>query len=270
MLKAKRQVSNDARFPVRALRNPEELGLRLVKKPEASLDSFSTGSSGEDPERVITLQVVDDHEMVRIGLRVLFALTPDLRIVAESATKSIAVETALRQKPDLILMDIRLPDGSGIDATREILRANPRQRVLFLTSYADRETVLAALLAGGQGYLLKDTDSETLARSIRTVAAGQPVLDTRVTQYTLTSLRSTYNRGNGLPEDRLSAQERRILPLLAEGKTNKEIAAALGLSDKTVKNYLANVFEKLNISRRTQAAAFFARQAGQSAFSSAM
>lgn len=270
MLRAKRQVSSDTRFSTRALRNPEEVGLRLIKKAEPSFSSSSTESSGENPDRVITLHVVDDHEMVRIGLRVLFALTPDLRIIAESATKAAAVETTLRQKPDLVLMDIRLPDGSGIDATREILRANPGQRVAFLTSYADRETVLAALLAGGQGYLLKDMDSESLASSVRSVAAGQPVLDTRVTQYTLATLRSSYNRAHGSREERLSAQERRILPLLAEGKTNKEIAAALGLSDKTVKNYLANVFEKLNISRRTQAAAFFARQAGQSAFSSAM
>jgi DNA-binding NarL/FixJ family response regulator len=159
-------------------------------------------------------------------------------------------------------MDVRLPDGSGIDACREILGALPGTRVIFLTSYADDDSVLAAVLAGAQGYVLKQIDSPALLEAIRSVAKGQSILDSSVTERALRWLRGLHDLPATAGTDQLSSQEERVVALVAEGKTNKEIAVALGLSDKTVKNYLANVFQKLRITRRAQAAAFFVKQQG--------
>lgn len=208
----------------------------------------------------IRVHIVDDHEVVRVGLRMVFALTPDLKIVGESATKEAAVRDALRLKPDVALMDIRLPDGSGIDAAREILEACPHTRILFFTNCGDKDTVLAALVTGAQGYLLKDVATQVLIDAIGTVASGRPLLDPRVTKHTLGWLRTCFGPASLTKDDTLSPQEQRILPLVADGKTNKEIGVELTLSDKTVKNYLANIFAKLHITRRSQAAALYARR----------
>jgi DNA-binding NarL/FixJ family response regulator len=208
----------------------------------------------------IRLLLVDDHKVVRIGLRTLLGDTDRIQVVGEAETMAAAVAEAARLKPNVILMDVRLPDGSGIEACREIRAARPETRVLFLTSYTDDDAVLATMFAGADGYLLKEIDEEGLIRAIESVAAGQSILDPAVKQRILTRMQSF--SGPAVPQkgEKLSSQEQKVLALVAEGQTNKEIAAALGLSDKTVRNYLSNIFQKLQVTRRSQAAAIYARR----------
>jgi len=196
----------------------------------------------------IRLLLVDDHEVVRAGLRALLAGIEGMEIVGEAGTVAEAVSEAARLAPEVILMDLRLPDGTGIDACREILSSAPRTRILFVTSYSDEQAVMSTVLAGAAGYVLKDIDHRTLVAAIRDAASGRAILDPRITDPVVRRVPNT---------EALSAQEQRVLALVVEGKTNKEIAAALGLSDKTVKNYLSNAFQKLGVSRRAQAAALF-------------
>ncbi len=212
--------------------------------------------------QTIRVLLVDDHEVIRVGLRTVLGQTQGVTVVGEAGTMADAVQEAQKSKPDVILMDVRLPDGSGVDACREILGALPGTRVIFLTSYADDDSVLAAVLAGAHGYVLKEIDSPALLDAIRSVAKGQSILDSNVTERALRWLRGLHDLPATPGTDQLSSQEERVVALVAEGKTNKEIAAALGLSDKTVKNYLANVFQKLRITRRAQAAAFFVKRQG--------
>ena len=197
--------------------------------------------------------------MVRLGLRTILGRDASIQVVGEAGTMAAAVEECLRLRPDLVLMDVRLPDGSGVEACREIRSARPQTRVIFLTSYADEDAVLATIAAGADGYLLKEIDGEGLLRAIKTVVGGQSILDPAITQRVLRQMQSL-SRVADDESPELSAQEQRVVALVAEGKTNKEIAAALGLSDKTVKNYLANVFQKLHVTRRSQAAAYFVRR----------
>ena len=201
----------------------------------------------------IDLLLVDDHEMVRAGLRSLLAGVSEINIVGEAASVAEAVREAERLKPQVVLMDLRLPDGSGIDACRDILSSLPQTRILFLTSYSDEEAVLATVMAGASGYLMKEIGQHALIRAITDAAAGRPILDSRSTQPVETKIKNVA----------LSPQERRVLALVVEGKTNKEIAAALYLSDKTVKHYLSNACVKLGVTRRSQAAVIFARQEGK-------
>ncbi len=208
----------------------------------------------------ISVLFVDDHELVIAGIRSVLRLVPDIRMVGTAQSAAEAIREAQRLQPDVVLLDIRLPDGSGIDACREILATCPRTKVLFLTSFADDETVRTAVLSGAQGYVLKDIRTDSLIATIRAVAAGQAQLDPSVTKTTLLWLRTLSSDRTSTHASRLSPQEERILPQLAEGKTNKEIAAAMNLSEKTVKNYLANIFDKLGIARRSQAAALYAQQ----------
>jgi len=216
-------------------------------------------------EGSITIVLVDDHEVVRIGLRALLEGVPGFRIVGEGATKREAIAAAIRLKPTVALLDIRLPDGSGIDAAREILSACPTTNVAFLASYADEDSVLAAVLSGAQGYILKDIGSNNLVKAVRTVASGKPLLDPRLANQTRAWVKSLAGPGQMSFTPSLSPQEHRLLPLIAEGHTNKEIADAMQLSEKTVKNYLANLFSKLHISRRSQAAAFYVRRSTSNA-----
>lgn len=209
-------------------------------------------------ESVIRLVIVDDHEVVRIGLCAVLSLTPGMKVVGQGSRMKDATKLCFRLQPDLVLLDIRLPDGSGVDAAREILAQCPRTRVLFLTSFADEHTVLEAILAGGHGYTLKDIASHALIRAIRIVAAGQVHIDPRLTGQTLGWLKNVYREPGHSKRPLLSPQEQRLLPLVAQGLTNKEIAQDLRLSEKTVKNYLANIYSKLNIGRRSQIAAFYA------------
>jgi len=169
---------------------------------------------------------------------------------------SETIASAARLHPDVIVMDVRLPDGNGIMACREIRAAHPQTRVLFLTSFPDEEAILATVMAGADGFLLKDVSSSELVRAVKTVAAGKSFLDTTATHQVLARLRAVSAEPSGKDID-LSPQERRILALVATGQTNKEIAVALNLSQKTVSNYLQNIFQKLHVSRRSQAAVYF-------------
>lgn len=208
--------------------------------------------SAPQPIRIL---LVDDHEVVRVGLRKVLEADGKMTVVGEAETAAEAVARAQADRPDVVLLDIRLPDGDGIQACRDILATCPSVRVLFLTSFADDETVLAAVLAGAHGFCVKRMDVESLVQSIKRVAAGESVLDPVATQRMLEWVRS-----GGTPpaeQQALSPQERRIIALVAEGKTNKEIAQEMSLSPNTVKNYLSNAFQKLQITRRAQAVAFF-------------
>jgi DNA-binding NarL/FixJ family response regulator len=212
----------------------------------------------------ISVMLVDDHEVVRAGLRALFAQDADLDVVAEAGSVADAIDKAAQHRPDIVLMDLRLPDGTGIEACREILSANAAARVLFLTSHSDEDAVVSTILAGAAGYLLKEVGAQVLLGAIRLVHAGQSILDPKVAKAVverMSMLQGNSKAANKPSKDSLSPQERRILALVVKGKTNKEIGKALGLSDKTVKNYLSNAFQKMHVGRRSQAAALFERDA---------
>jgi two-component system response regulator DevR len=224
---------------------------------------MKTKQANPSPIRVM---LVDDHEVVRLGLRALFGQTKHIEVVGEAGSVAEAVLEAARVDPDVVLMDLRLPDGTGLDACRDMLSADPTVRVLFLTSYSDEEAVLSTILAGAAGYVLKEIRQEALIHAIETVSSGQSILDPKVTQTVVgqvatltTQLRATKTSS----KDDLSPQEARVLNLVVDGKTNKEIAATLGLSAKTVKNYLSNAFQKLHVSRRSHAAVLFSRRSNK-------
>ncbi|MET0516928.1 MAG: response regulator transcription factor [Nitrospiraceae bacterium] len=208
----------------------------------------------------IRILLVDDHEVLRIGLRTLFAETGGFDVVGEAGTMAGAIAEALRVKPDVVLMDVRLPDGSGIEACRTIRTSRPDTAVLFLTSFADDNAVLATILAGAVGFLLKEVSGEQLVSAVKTVAGGQSILDRGVAQRVLAHMHSMAGETDEDKSDPLSPQERRVLALVAQGLTNKEIAASLNLSDKTVGNYLSNIFQKLHVTRRTQAAMYYTQR----------
>lgn len=208
----------------------------------------------------IRLLLVDDHEVVRMGLDTLFRRAGTVQVVGEANSVASAVTEAIRLRPDIVLLDLRLPDGSGIEACREILGTCPDTHVVFLTSFADEHAVLSTTFAGAKGYLLKTIGGTALVQAIHAIAGGQSILDPAVTESVLARMRSLSTMDANGQNAMLSPQERRILPLVADGKTNKEIAVALGLSDKTIKSYLSNIFEKLQVTSRTQAAAMFIKQ----------
>ena len=212
--------------------------------------------TGRQPLRVM---VVDDHEIVRSGLRSLLQSTDDIVVTAEAGTVREAVDEADRSRPDVVIMDVRLADGSGIEATREIRAKHPKTRVLMLTSFADDEALFSSIMAGASGYVLKQVKSGELLRAVRAVGKGDSLLDPAVTSAVLERLR----KGKHLLKDeklaRLSPQEERILSLVADGKTNKEIGQDLHLAEKTVKNYVSSILSKLEVARRAEAAAYLAR-----------
>jgi DNA-binding NarL/FixJ family response regulator len=208
----------------------------------------------------IRLLLVDDHEIVRIGLKTLLSRFPRINVVGEAGSVAQAVSEAARLTPDVVLLDIRLPDGSGFDACRQIQKQPTETRVLVLTSFVNDSIILEATAAGADGYLLKEINGDALVRAIETVAAGQSILDPSITRRVLGLIQPNTEAVAGGKLAMLSAQEKRVLALVAEGKTNKEIAAVLGLSDKTVKNYFSNVLDKLQLTRRSQAAVFFIQQ----------
>lgn len=207
----------------------------------------------------LRLILVDDSEVVRMGLKSLLGAEPSLELVGEAGSVAGAVELALKTKPELVLLDIRLPDGTGFDACRRILEKLPETRVLILTSVAEETMVDDAIRAGANGYLLKEVNGRALIQAIHDVAAGKSILDPAITARVLSIIRSTAPGTRNAVES-LAPQERRVLALIAEGKTNKEVAAEMGLAEKTVKNYLSTVFEKLHVSRRSQAAALYVQQ----------
>lgn len=207
----------------------------------------------------LRLLVVDDHEVVRQGLVALLDRRAGFEVVAQAGTVAEAIAAATRFEPDLVVMDVRLPDGSGIEACREIRSARPATRVVMLTSYPDEEAVLSAIIAGASGYLLKQVRGRDLVAALESVGRGDSLLDPAVTEKVLARVRQAASGGAADELAVLTSQERRILLLVAEGRTNKEIASEVFLSDKTVKNYVSSILSKLNLERRTQAAAFVAK-----------
>jgi two-component system, NarL family, response regulator DevR len=216
--------------------------------------------------KILDILIVDDSELVRTGLRTLLGtrtrdLAVNLRVVGEAASLAAAVAETARLSPHLVLMDIRLPDGTGFEACRQILAKKDDTKVLILTSVIDDNLVYEAMSSGAHGYLLKEINAQGLCQAIIDVAAGKFILDPAVTARVLNLIRNGQT-GNQAPQDAdklaiLSAQEHRVLAYVAAGKTNKEIAEQMSLSDKTVKNYLSNIFEKLKINRRSQAAVLY-------------
>jgi DNA-binding NarL/FixJ family response regulator len=203
--------------------------------------------------------LVDDHEIVRNGIRAMLDSQDDIVVTTEAGSVREAVDEAARTRPDVIVMDVRLSDGSGIEATREIRANRPETKVLMLTSFADDEALFSSIMAGASGYVLKQVKSGDLLRAIRAVGAGDSLLDPSVTNAVLDRLR----RGKHLMKDeklaRLSPQEERILQLIAEGWTNRQIGDELHLAEKTVKNYVSSILSKLEVARRAEAAAYLAR-----------
>ena len=211
------------------------------------------------PARTLRLLVVDDHEVVRQGLVALLDRRPGFQVVAQAGSVHESIAQARLHRPDIVVMDVRLPDGSGVEACREIRAELPETRVIMLTSFPDDEAVLSAIVAGASGYLLKQIRGRDLVSALEAVGRGESLLDPAVTERVLERVR----RIAGGSSDELSVltpQEQKILMLVAEGKTNKEIAAEVFLSDKTVKNYVSSILSKLNLERRAQAAAFVAKQ----------
>jgi DNA-binding NarL/FixJ family response regulator len=209
--------------------------------------------------RPLRLLVVDDHEVVRQGLVSLLERREHFQVVAEAGTAAEAVEMARKFEPDLVIMDVRLPDGSGIEACREIRAEFPTTKVVILTSYPDEEAVLSAIIAGASGYLLKQIRGRDLVSALESVGRGESLLDPAVTEKVLDRVRRIATGTYTDELAQLTQQEQKILLLVAEGKTNKEIASDVFLSDKTVKNYVSSILSKLNLERRAQAAAFVAR-----------
>ena len=205
------------------------------------------------PLRII---LVDDHEVVRLGLKSLLSRNPQFEIIDEASTASEAVEKTFRLKPDIVVMDIRLPGKSGIEACREITSAQPQTKVIMLTSYAEDELLFDAIAAGASGYVLKQIGSSELVRALETVGRGESLIDPALTQKVFAKVREATRRAEGDAFADLSEQEMKILALIAEGQTNREIATHVFLSEKTVRNYVSSILSKLHLSTRAQAAAF--------------
>jgi DNA-binding NarL/FixJ family response regulator len=209
----------------------------------------------------VTVRVflLDDHEVVRRGIRELLTAEDDMDVVGEAGTAEEALNRIPSTRPDVAVLDVRLSDGDGVEVCREVRSRHPNVACLMLTSFADDEALFAAIMAGAAGYVLKQIRGSELVGAIRTVAAGGSLLDPMVTARVLERIRA------GEPEDenlaRLSDQERRILDLIAEGKTNRQIAESIFLAEKTVKNYVSSILTKLGMERRSEAAAYAARLA---------
>ena len=206
----------------------------------------------------IRVMIVDDHEVVREGLRTLIGKQKTMSVVGEASSSKEAIETAARARPDVVIMDVRLPDGSGIEACRTIREARPQTGVIMLTSYADDEALFASIIAGAAGYLLKDAKSQKVLEAIGDVAQGRSLLDPTVTGKVLERVRKGPDEDPGLAS--LTDQERKVLEHVAEGKTNREIGEIMFLSEKTVKNYVSRILDKLGLARRAEAAAYMAKR----------
>ena len=205
----------------------------------------------------LRILLVDDHEIVRQGLRGLIDAEDDLEVVGEAGTVEDAIKRTGFDDPDVVVLDVRLPDGSGVEACREILDRFPGTRVMMLTSFADEEALMAAIMAGASGYVLKRIRGQELIDDIRKVGRGESLLDPDMVGRLFDRLRTGGTTDPLL--EKLSDQERKILSLIAEGMTNREIAAEMFLAEKTVKNYVSNMLTKMGMSRRTEAAAYMAR-----------
>jgi len=207
----------------------------------------------------IRILIADDHEVVRIGLSALLDRQPGFRVVGQASSGQEAIRLARALRPDVAVLDIRMPDGSGTDACRTITTESPGTPVVMLTSYADEEALFEAISAGASGYVLKRIGSDELVSAIRTVAAGQSMLDPAVTAAVLGRLRLASHAEESGAFEELTEQERRVLAHIAEGESNREIAAAMQLAEKTVRNYVSNILAKLSLASRAQAATFAIR-----------
>ena len=208
--------------------------------------------------RPLRILIVDDHDIVRKGLTSVLSRRKEFQVVGEAGTAAEAVQKARELSPHVVVLDIRLPDASGIEVCRDIRAENPDVKVLMLTSYSDDEAVIGSIMAGASGYLLKEIHSRELVDSIERVGDGQSLLDPAVTAKVLAQVRGP--KAEDAKWAQLLPQERQILELIADGKTNKEIAEEVHLSDKTVKNYVSEILGKLEVARRAQAAAYLAER----------
>jgi two-component system response regulator DevR len=200
--------------------------------------------------------LVDDHEVVRLGLKALIDRHPDMEVVAEASAAAEAVTKSLAFKPDVIVLDIRLGGSSGIEACREIMTQLPETKVIMLTSYAEDEMLFAAIRAGAAGYVLKQAGGQDVIRAIETVGQGHSLLDPTLTERVFAEVRRAGKAQENAAFSQLSDQERRVLVLIAGGKTNREIAVELHLGEGTVRNYVSNILGKLGVANRAEAAAY--------------
>jgi two-component system, NarL family, response regulator DevR len=217
----------------------------------------SSAGAGLAPIRVF---LVDDHELLRRGIKDLIESEPGITVIGEAATAESGLNRIKALRPDVALLDIRLPDGDGVSLCRDVRSALPGTACLMLTAYGDDEALLGAIIAGAAGYVMKQTSGTDVVGAIRTVAAGQSILDAPAAQRVMTRLREQATAVDPLAA--LSAQEKRVLDLISEGLTNRQIADRMSLSEKTAKNYVSSLLSKLGLHRRSQAAALAARLSG--------
>lgn len=207
----------------------------------------------------LRILLVDDHEVVRLGLRALLSRYPQFEVVAEAGDGDEALEKTLYYEPDVVVMDIRLPGKSGVEATEEIMRHRPETRVVMLTSYAEDDVLFDAIAAGAAGYVLKQIGSDDLVRALMTVGRGESLLDPAVTQKVFQKMRSNARQVEDEYFSMLTEQELTILALMTDGLTNKEIARRVFLSEKTVRNYVSSILNKLDVTSRAEAAVYEVR-----------
>ena len=211
------------------------------------------------PPATIRILIADDHEVVRIGLAAVLAAQEGFEVVAQAATGDEATRLTLQHRPDVVVMDIRMPGGSGIDACRAITAARPGIPVIMLTSHADSDALFDAIDAGASGYVLKRIGSRELVDAVRTVASGGSLLDPAVTRSVLERIRNAGRLEEAGAFADLTEQERRVLAHIADGASNRQIADRMGLAEKTVRNYVSNILAKLALESRSQAAAYAIR-----------
>ncbi|MBW8010014.1 MAG: response regulator transcription factor [Chloroflexi bacterium] len=205
---------------------------------------------------MLKILLVDDHEVVRLGLKALLSNYSNFEVVAEASNADEAVSRSLDYKPDVIVMDIRLPGKSGIDATREIMAAQPDTKIVILTSYAEDELLFDAIDAGAYGYVLKQIGSDDLVHALEAIGRGESLLDPAVTQKVFKRVREASRKATAEAFAILTDQEIRILALISKGKTNKDIASTIFLSEKTVRNYVSSILSKLSLKTRAEAAVY--------------
>jgi DNA-binding NarL/FixJ family response regulator len=228
---------------------------------EERVSTVTSQTADGSASRRIGVFLLDDHEIVRRGVRDLLEAEPDIEVVGEAGTASSALARIPAVRPDVAVLDMRLPDGDGVEVCREVRSRMPEVACLILTSFGDDEALFSAVMAGAAGYVLKQIRGTDLVSAVRTVAAGQSMLDPQATGKLMARLRNQPKKNDPLAS--LSPQERRILELIGEGLTNRQIGERMFLAEKTVKNYVSAVFAKLGMERRTQAAAFAVRAFGE-------
>lgn len=207
----------------------------------------------------IKVMVVDDHSIVRDGLKLIIGLDHRLEVCGEAKSLQEAIDLIPKAQPDVILLDFKLPDGDGVNGCVMIKNRFPKVKIIILTAYSQDHLVMETIRAGADGYLLKNIKSEELTKSILKVYHGDSVLDTSVTESVFNSI-ITQNEKNKADDHKLSAREKYILQMVSQGKSNKEIAEALSISEKTVRNYISNIFKKLHVTNRTEAASYWLRK----------